>query len=294
VLVGLAAATVLILVGVGSIGGGSGDQPTFAAAAIKVAEANPRLLVTEPGWSVTGADEFASQHGETMFSDGVHELELDWYPARFYKLYYRDRTEVDKTPTKITVLGQRGRTVQYGSSPDYATMLPPQGKVFVEVRGDLGSRHAYLTAVRSLRSVDVNTWLSAMPPTVVRPSERAAAVDEMLNGIPLPSGFDADQLRSGTATLDRYQLGARVTGEVACTWIKQWADARRTGDSAAAQQAVRAMSTAHTWPILREMASQGGWSQVLWRYAREMADGYHGLQRSSVQALGCSPFHGNP
>lgn len=290
---GLAVATVAILVGIGSIGGGSGDQPTFAAAAIRVAQANPRLLVTEPGWSVTSADEFKPESGQMTFADGTHELELDWYPARWYHSYYRDRSEVDNTPTMLTLLGQRARMVQYGSRPDFATMLPPQGKVFVEIRGDLGSRQAYLTAIRSLRPVDVDTWLSAMPATVVSPTERAAAVDEMLKGIPLPQGFDASRLRSGGSVLDRYQLGARVTGTVACKWVEQWAQARSDGDAARAAEAVQAMSTARSWPILGEMASQGGWPGAIRSIGANMAAGDKSLP-NSVQGPGCKWFWAPP
>jgi len=291
-LLGLAVATALILLGVGTIGGGSsggGGSPAFAEAAIRVAQANPRLLVTEPGWSVTRADEFTPDEGEMTFSDGTHELDLNWYPARYYKSYYRDRSEVDKTPTTVTVLGQAARMVQYGDRSDYATMLPPQGETFVEIRGDLGSESAYLKVLRSLEPTDVDTWLSAMPPSVVRPTDRAAAVDEMLRGIPLPPGFDLQKLRSENAVLDRYQLGARVSGAVACTWIDRWLAAAAKGDAARADEAAQAMATSRTWPILREMADQGGWSPVVWEYARQMAQGNVDYVRQTyAQGLGCN------
>ena len=64
-----AGAVALAVLLAGTPGGGS--QPEFAAAALEVAEANPRLLVTEPGWSVIGAEQFKPDEGSIFFSDGA-------------------------------------------------------------------------------------------------------------------------------------------------------------------------------------------------------------------------------
>ncbi|MGH2715848.1 MAG: hypothetical protein ACRDM7_18560 [Thermoleophilaceae bacterium] len=45
------------------------------------------------------------------------------------------------------------------------------------------------------------------------------AVDATLDGIPLPEGFVRNALERHTVVRERYQLGARVTGAVACGWI---------------------------------------------------------------------------
>jgi hypothetical protein len=45
-------------------------------------------------------------------------------------------------------------------------------------------------------------------------------------------------------TTDRYQVGAKVMGTVACLWLRQWGEATRTGHTAAAEEAVKAMATA--------------------------------------------------
>ena len=91
-------------------------------------------------------------------------------------------------------------------------------------------------------------------------------------------------------TSDRYQLGAWVTGTVACTWLKRWSDARRTGDTAGVQQAVRAMATAKDWPILQEMSNSGGYPQILELLAAAMSNGnWHGraLTGAVNSGLGC-------
>ena len=56
-------------------------------------------------------------------------------------------------------------------------------------------------------------------------------------------------------------------------WIADWNRARHAGDRATARRAIAAMATAPRWPILREMARQGGWTQVLLVYARSMPSG---------------------
>src|SRR6478735_8828874 len=55
---------------------GGGNTPAFAAEAIRVAEASPRLLVEGDGWKVTRADEWQPGQGEMSFSNGTSELEL--------------------------------------------------------------------------------------------------------------------------------------------------------------------------------------------------------------------------
>jgi hypothetical protein len=56
-------------------------------------------------------------------------------------------------------------------------------------------------------------------------------------------------------------------------WIADWNRARHTGDRAMVRRAIAAMATAPRWPILREMARQGGWSGVLIDYAKDMRSG---------------------
>jgi hypothetical protein len=287
----VAVAGALVWIAFATSGGGPSGvpgHPTFAEAAVKVAEANQRLLVTEPGWSVARADEFTPTDGEVNFSDGNHELDVRWYPASDYQLYLNDRKDADPSPTTVTVAGQEATLFRYQGTTDFATILPPQGPNFVEVRGDLGSQEAYLKILQSLQSTDVDTWLSAMPPSVVKPSDRPTVVDQMLNGIPIPPGLDLDKLRNENAVLDRYQLFADVTGTVACGWVDRWLSAKAAGDTARAEQAVRAMNTAPSWPILRQMAGQGGWGPVVVHYAHLMAAGnVADIRATYQQGLDC-------
>lgn len=263
-----AIALLVLLVG----GPGNRNRPTFAAAAIAVAEANPRLLVTSPGWSVTRADEFETGTGELTFGDGKHHLSINWYPARMYRSYLRDRAMVSP-PKTSRLLGQVATTVHYFST-EYATMLSPRGPVFVEVRGRLGSHAEYVAVLHSLRHVDVDTWLAAMPANVVRPGVRAATIERMLRGVPLPPGFDVAQLEQGNWVADHYQLAVKVAGSVSCGWVESWLAATKAGDQARAQEAVKAMATSRHWPMMPLLIKGGGWSGNVWHAADALASGH--------------------
>lgn len=269
----------LVLFGGGSVGGGG--PPAFAAAAIEVAEANPRLLVTQPGWKVSYAGEFEVDAGEVSFGDGAHRFDVHWYPARFYRGYLRDRAFVSKPRTSI-LFGRRATTVRYDEG-EYATMLAPQGNVFVEVRGRLGDRAEYEAVLRSLRQVDVDTWLAAMPPSVVRPDVRAVVVERMLRGVPLPPGFDSDVLASEQSVLNRYQLAAKVAGAVSCGWVESWLAATKVGDRPRAREAVEAMATWKSWSMMRALSRKGGWSSNIRYAAHELTSGH--LRRGPAGAV---------
>jgi hypothetical protein len=127
--------------------------------------------------------------------------------------------------------------------------------------------------LRALTAVDTTTWLRAMPPSVVKSADSTATIRAMLKGIPLPPGFSAARIRGERLVHDRYQLGAAVTGTVACMWIADWNRARAAGDKAMVRRAIAAMATSPHWPILHEMAREGAWPQVLISYAKAMPRG---------------------
>jgi hypothetical protein len=267
---GLAAAGAVAIV-IAILGGGIGDSggghSAFAEAAVEVAEANPRLIVTAPGWSVTSANEFEPDQGEVRFGNGKRSLSMTWYPADLYEDYYEDRSFVQQTSMSFPELGP-SRTVRY-SSTDFATMLEPQGDVFLEIRASLPADQ-YKTVLASLEPVGVDTWLRAMPATVVGPSDRSSAVDDIVADMPLPPGLDLTRWQDEAAVLDRYQLIAETASLVACGWLDRWAAAVESGDAATAAEATKAMQTARNWKALREIEDQGGYSQVLWQMADAM------------------------
>jgi len=164
----------------------------------------------------------------------------------------------------------------------------------VELRAAVPSQAAFEERLRWLTKVDEATWLAAMPAKVVTPSEHAAAVTEMLKGIPTPKTFEVSRIPYEGLTTDRYQVGAKVTATVSCLWFRQWGEAQRTGDTASGAAAEKAMATSKGWAILHEMAKEGAFPETIWTLAREMPSGVwkwdgktHPLL-PKAEALGCA------
>ncbi len=273
---------------------GAGDVSTapvrYAAAAVRVARANPRVLVTAPGWkvhTVEGFDPVAGEmtfqlgpdqwHDESFAGSSTHinaapQLEVTWYPRDQYETFRADRAG-EAHLQHVGALGLTGQMITY-SATDHAVLLPPQGKVFLELRGfNIGDEAAFRAFLAdSIEQVDIGAWLEAMPPSVVTADNLDAQLRTVLAGVPLPPGFDASSLDRGLA-VDSYQFGARVTGMVACGWIEEWQRARDAGDTAAVDRAAAALATSHDWQVLRDMDDRGDFPEVVWQYADAIASG---------------------
>lgn len=170
----------------------------------------------------------------------------------------------------------------------------------LEMRADVPDLAAFGERLSWLKRVDSETWLDAMPPTVVKAADHDAVVREMLKGIPLPSTFRPSFVPGEGLTTDRYQVGAAVTATVSCLWFRQWGEARRDGDRAAELEAEKAMASSRHWPVLREMGKDGAYpAATIWKLADEMPGGYREYAGHKwrllpqAEALGCAR-HGIP
>jgi hypothetical protein len=287
----VAAIAVLVVLGGGSIDSvKDGGRPTYATAAVRVAEANPRLLVTAPGWSIIHANSFDVDSGgltyrhrdQPAYGPDGRRLTLSWSPARLYGARMREGRR-DGTAETSTVLGRRATTFRYRGNPAYITVLHPQGEVFVELSASPSDN---ATMLRSLRAVGVDRWLAAMPPEVVQPASRSDVIARMLAGVPLPTGFDLAALETESHLTSRFELGRAVAGAVACGWLETWSAAMRSGDDTTARQAVEGMAGARRWPVLLQMVQEkgfkgdvlpahgNGWPSNVVAAAREIAAGH--------------------
>ncbi|MEA2332245.1 MAG: hypothetical protein QOH58_2383 [Thermoleophilaceae bacterium] len=297
---GAAAVAAVAVVIVSLAGGGEqlGTSPerAWAKSALRVANAVPRLLIGEPGWSITRADEFMVDEGEMTFRKGSASVDLHWRAGSF-RDWVKDRdNSADELPS-VEVLGASARVFRYQGPFDDYTALWRSGSYTMEFRTGYPPRLSlaeYRRLLGSLKTTGVDDWLAAMPPSVVLPANTGRTVEAMLAGIPLPPGFDKAALKRDAAVRDRYQLGARVAGAVACGWIERWVEARRAGDTAAAAEAVEAMQTSRRWPILLEMRADGEYPAVLWNFAAAMqgrarvpAGKPTTVERAYRPALGC-------
>jgi hypothetical protein len=259
---------------------GPGANPGFADAAVKVAEANPRLLITAPGWRIEEARSFKPQRGQMELGDGTHQVHLAWSPAaeRRDDLYHNGRGARVTGNWTATIAGRRADVfhLHAGQTGSYfTTIFPAEGGVFVSLDGAFAKRSEWDALMASVRAVGVDEWLEAMPGDILGPQAFKAELARMLHGVPVPAGFDAGAAIKPIELTTRFQAAKKLTQAVTCEWVGRWAAARGEGDEAGAQEAVKAMSGAREWPVLLRMAREkgDGWPSSISTIGRQMAAG---------------------
>ena len=226
----------------------------------------PLVLLDQQEWRVSYIDQYGTKDGEIAFRNGSGEVELHWRAATLHDSFVQDRQADAESSSVVRIMGREARVFEYTGAPDF-TALWLDEDLSLELRAPAGDLDEFETIAAALEGVDEDAWLAAMPPDTVLPEERAETVDQMLADVPVHPDVDVDELKSDDSVGDRYQVGAEVTGAVACAWIGQWLDARANDDAGAAREAVDAMATAREWSILIEMKDQGGWTEAVWGYA---------------------------
>jgi hypothetical protein len=260
----------------------------------------PFVLVERAGWRLVYADERSENSGSLRFAcasgaatgtgidvaDEGAQARLDWYRVG-------SRTQDDAHRVNTTaVLGATAAIFDHFGGQRWPRELIAGWESddrWFEFTATAGME-TFKAWLASLRSVDAQTWFSAAPDSVVLPADGEHVVASMLEGVPLPPGFDVSSIRAIGLVKDRYQLGAAVTGTIACTWLKLWSEARQDGNVAAVREATDAMATAKTWPILQEMAKDGDWPYFVEAFAEAMPSGlWHGqpLEGDVNSGLGC-------
>ena len=299
----------MAVLSLGKSGNESGGT-VWAAELVRLAEASPLVLLDAPGWQVVYADEESADVGELHFSlgpppptpastDGMKHVDvstkqaaLNWRPGPLSE-WTRDRAASANIETAAPVLGTTARVYQYtGGRPGHqdVTALWRYDDRVLEFRAGVADVAAFKVLLAQLKRVNTDTWLSAMPASVVKTKDRSPVIAEMLRGVTVPPGFDPRTIKGEKLTKDRYQLGAAVSGTVACTWFKRWSDGRASGDEAKVREAIAAMKTATDWPILKEMAGPGDYPEVLWSFVKAMPSGdWYGrpLEGDVDSGLGC-------
>lgn len=249
-----------------------------------------RAVLDAPGWQVNNVEE-DPRGGSVSYQRGEDYFEISWAPAASYAGYLIDREHVVEPPAPgepVEVLGAAGQLWAY-SATDHTVIREVRSGHWMEIRGGGMPRVAYLDLLTQLRLVDLAGFEEALPPGFVGGGDRPESIDAMLQGIfdaaaaTLPAGVEVSSI--GSDEVDPYHLGADVAGGVACAWLDEYAAASAAGDTARAGEAARVLTTSREWPVLREMSERGGYPDVVWQYADEVAagrlpDGYQG-------GLGC-------
>jgi hypothetical protein len=262
-LVAAAAAAAIIVVAIGAVinvGGSDDGRTAWAAELVEFAQRSPLMLIDDPAWQVTYADENGNE-GELRFTNGQREAELAWQSGPLSELL-DDRLDTGTDHDTHGVVNGTATIVQYDGSDEYTALWNADGLV-LEFRTQASNVDEFAGLLDALAVVDVDSWLTALPSSVIEAADQSAVVSDILAGIPLPDGFDTSSLADDAGIKDRYQLGARVVGAVSCAWIEQWVDATEAGNADAAQQATEAMDTSSQWAILQEMNELGEYGKVL-------------------------------
>src|SRR4051812_1411495 len=131
-----------------------GGDRAWAAPLVRVAQAAPRLLVGEPGWTVTRADELGGESGEMTFSNGHLSVDLRWQPASGSTALVKDR---DSATTEVAraapVEGGAARVFRYDGPANDFTALWVRGNHVLELRGVAASSAEFVALLASLRGV---------------------------------------------------------------------------------------------------------------------------------------------
>jgi hypothetical protein len=256
---------------------------------------------------VSGPNKHPRESG--MFPAAVRQrrVELDWRPgslkdaiAWIHGLPHPHGRKVVRLPVLGTTAYVDTRDEFYSNQggPGNRQMIAlwSEGSDVYELRAAVPNLAAFEERLGWLTKVDPQSWLEALPAKVVAPADYGATVREVLAGIPTPPTFAQSRVPDEGLVTDRYQVGARTAGTVSCLWLRQWGQARRTGDTAAETEAVKAMATSRHWPILRQMTREGAYSGVVWQAAEWMPKGYFewdGHKRkllAQAEGLGCANF----
>src|SRR5262249_25164453 len=146
----------------------TGREP-FAEAAIKEAEASPRLLID--GWNVTRVDEWDAGTGEMEFEHDGRTLQLSWASVN------NGDKELEHV-TDARVDGARARVGRYPGTNDFTARWG-----HVTVRGVAPDARAFVDSLGRIHQVDATTWLRALPASAVTPRDQAATIAAMVRGI---------------------------------------------------------------------------------------------------------------
>ncbi len=263
-----AVAAMAVVVGVGvitTVFDRNDSASAYSAELVSFAERSPMLLIDSSEWPVTRADERGDGRGEMTFGDPRSGADLRWNYEDLPSLI-EDRLWGNEDMGMATVLGSNARVTRYDGTTEFAAMWEHDGQT-LEFRAAQPSFEEFAELLDSLSAVDVESWLDAMPPSVIDAVEKPSAIEDILEGVSLPDGFDAASIEPSSGVSDRYQLIAKVTGAVACDWLDDWISATERGDSEAAAEAAAGLATSRQWPALLEIESQGGWSDAVWEYA---------------------------
>lgn len=271
-----AAASLALVAGLGvalvTIGGddtehGGGSTPTSTEAiAPPTGELAwpPRLMIEEDPWILDSINETAHaeiESGEVVYQTSGGSIYMSYLQHPGFDIVpgASKVADIEVLGTPVGVYGGSGEPVSTDTPIDELDRFAVQadiGDVRYTFRSDGLTVDAFVEALSQLRPVDEATFLAALPPGAVTADDRDRWLDSVLSGTPLPVGFDRASLGNPNAIVmldGLHGLAARAAIEVTCAWTDRWFDAGASGDSAAAADAIEALSTIRTWGLFSSL-----------------------------------------
>lgn len=241
--------------------------------------AAPVVASADVETSTTSTDPQGAQPPPTVPAQGVTpaapQVDVMWSTT--------DRTQAWSTiPTSspnqtvgwepLTVLDHPAQTLQINDMTYVVVVAVPEGSI--ELRVPATNRAELNRIVDGLRVVDAAEFDAALPATVVTPSQRAAVVEEMLEGVPTPPGFDIGPVATDPIYSDRVTLATTVAAEVACGWLDEWFNVWETEDAAELDAILTALEASPGWPMLTDITpQQSGFPDALAQIVDSLRDG---------------------
>jgi hypothetical protein len=321
-------ALVLVLAG----GDGGSSSRAYGAELIRFAESTPLLLLEEPGWRVQDVSEQPAREGTVGFMEfvtgkdvpepnirPVHAdksgkmivtglqpasvrqrlVRLRWRPKAEGPMEFGSRGKTVRLPVLGTTatVDTRAETYANQGGPHDREMIATwtEGDIVVELQAAVPGLAAMEERLDWVTKADSQTWLEAMPAKVVKAADFEGSVKEILKGIPLPKTFAISRVPNSGLTTSRDDVAGKVTGTVACLWLRQWGEARRDGDEAAEAEAEKAMASSHNWPVFHDAKGGAPYpAREIEEVAAAMPSGYwpyHGHHRdllAHAESIGCA------
>ncbi|GLY13542.1 hypothetical protein LWF15_00590 [Kineosporia rhizophila] len=227
--------------------------PPVSAAPEPASTSNPFLLLDAQGWVVDRVTESTEEEGEMIFRQSTTGklLEVVWMPVEADESWYEGDPD-DPEPEQVTFLGQKALLSGLGRGE--FEIRAERGDLFLSVRSRTGERQAFDKLIGHLRQAPAQEWFAAMPDSVVTPDESAAVSAQLLDGVPLPAGFDPSIFVSDRSNT-RYHVEFQVVRQVTCAWIGSYAQARAEKDEAGMAEAEDALAGSAAWPATHQMGS---------------------------------------
>jgi hypothetical protein len=292
-----AVAVVAVLVTVTQQGDDTSSRPAGpAASSTATADAGPatQLILGAPGWEI-GPSTVDEQEQEISYDQGDLGIDVKRIPAApglsldDIAEEHRDVTTPPSDGTPAEVAGLAARSWSYAADDRVVSTEARDGFRY-EIRASGMDDAAFAALLPTLSLVDEAAFEASLPDDFVLPSEREAAVADVLDGITevSGSGLPAGATPPTTFEVDRYQVVADVAMGYACAWFDVYLSATSAGDEAAAAQAGRVLGSSVRWPAVVEVDPDGeGFGSVLWMLTQRAADGEPIRPGDLRDGLGC-------